>query len=181
MNQNNSKNDVPCNDVRSLEQRLKDIQPSPVRFDAETIFDAVAGSSESVVRSSNAGRRNRFLLPTASACGFAAGVLVTFVFLSHNSESATTDQESAVFVREHLVHKDSNIKPLLPATSLDLEIHVPLTAGNIRSRLSLSESEPAMPFQSSEHAIVLMDGGTLASNATPNVEQMIKELLGLRR
>ncbi|GAA5506628.1 hypothetical protein Rcae01_02081 [Novipirellula caenicola] len=181
MDQNNHNHDAVHGDVRSFEQQLKKFRPRPVGFDAEAIFDAIAGSNDPVVRPSNTRGRNRFHLVTASACGFAAGVLVTFLLLSPGGDSTTTNQESAVFPQEHLVHQESSSNPLQSATPVDLAIHMPLTAGNLASRQSLPGSEHVMSFHSSEHAISLIGGETLASHATPNVEQLIKELLGVRR
>ncbi|WP_442507680.1 hypothetical protein SH528x_006611 [Novipirellula sp. SH528] len=180
MDQNNHNHDAVRGDVRSLEQQLKEFRPRPVGFDADAIFNGIAGSNDPVVRSSNTRRRNRFSLATASACGFAAGVLVTFGILNHDDSSATTNPELAVLPQEHLVHQDSSTQPTLSTSSFDLAIRVPLTAGNLGARLRLPEREPVMSFQSSEHAIAMMDSGTLASSATPNVEQLIKELLGIR-
>ncbi|WP_345323469.1 hypothetical protein [Novipirellula rosea] len=181
MDQNNHNHDAVHSDVRSFEQQLKKFQPRPVGFDAEAIFDAIAGSNDPVVRPANTRGRNRFHLATASACGFAAGVLVTFLLLSPDGDSTTTNQESAVFPQEHLVHQESSSNPLRSATPPDLKILVPMTAGNLASRQSLSESEPVMTFQPSVREIPSMDGETLASHTTPNVEQLIKELLGVRR
>ncbi len=181
MDQNNHNHDAVHRDVRSLEQQLKKFQPRPVGFDAEAIFDAIARANDPVVRPSNTRVRNRFHLVTASACGFAAGVLVTFLLLSPGGDSTTTIQESAVFPQEHVVHQETSRKPLRSATPVDFAIHMPMTAGNIASRQSLPGNEHVTSFHSSEHAIPLMEGETLASHATPNVEQLIKELLGVRR
>ncbi len=143
MNQDRpSPNDDEPASPTPTEQRLKQVRPRPVTFNAETILDAASASRGQVALPTRiaGGRQSgsgRWLTVAVSwTCGAAAGALLTFLLLTPGKDnSGTTTEgeakpaqapEAEFAVIDNSIAPESNIAPerntsQLPRGRLDLD------------------------------------------------------------
>ena len=91
----------PAGQSTPIEQQLKQLQPRPATFDAETILSAAREADQQValadrVVRERGDRPGRWLtISTAFACGAVAGTLLTCLMLIRGDSATTTDGKKA--------------------------------------------------------------------------------------